>query len=52
MKVFSPDRRSQQFRSSKGIGENDVAILWVGRIVPEKRPDIWLGVVKRLQDEG
>lgn len=52
MKVFSPERRSQQFRSSKGISESDVVILWVGRIVPEKRPDIWMGVVKRLQDEG
>jgi phosphatidylinositol alpha 1,6-mannosyltransferase len=52
MQVFSPDRRSNSFRQSKGIGENDIVVLWVSRIVPEKRPDIWLAVVKRLQDEG
>lgn len=52
MNIFSPERRSQAFRSSKGISEEDIAVLWVSRIVPEKRPDIWLAVVKRLQDEG
>ena len=52
MNIFSPERRSQAFRSSKGITENDIVVLWVSRIVPEKRPDIWLAVVKRLQDEG
>jgi phosphatidylinositol alpha 1,6-mannosyltransferase len=52
LKIFRPDRRSQSFRQSKGISENDVVILWVGRLVPEKRPDIWLQCVKRLQDEG
>lgn len=52
MNIFSPDRRSQAFRNSKGITEDDIAVLWVSRIVPEKRPDIWLAVVKRLQDEG
>jgi hypothetical protein len=28
-----------------------VLILWVGRLVPEKRPEIWMNVVKRLQQE-
>eukprot|EP01038_Epipyxis_sp_PR26KG_P008056 gene8056-10914_t len=52
MNMFTPDRRSQAFRTAKGISEDDVVVLWVGRIVPEKRPDIWMHVVKRLQDEG
>jgi phosphatidylinositol alpha 1,6-mannosyltransferase len=52
MNIFSPERRSERFRASKGIAKTDVVILWVGRLVPEKRPDIWMGVVKRLQDEG
>jgi glycosyltransferase involved in cell wall biosynthesis len=52
MNVFSPERRSQSFRSAKGITETDVVVLWVSRLVPEKRPDIWMTVVKRLQDEG
>ena len=29
-----------------------MVVLWVSRLVPEKRPDIWLRCVKRLQDEG
>lgn len=52
MSIFTPDRRSQSFRSAKGINESDVVVLWVSRIVPEKRPEIWFEVVKRLQDEG
>lgn len=52
MQIFSPERRSQSFRAAKGIEESDVVVLWVSRIVPEKRPNIWLSVVKRLQDEG
>jgi len=52
LKLLSPDRRSLQFRESKHISDTDVVILWVGRLVPEKSPDIWLNVVKRLQLEG
>lgn len=52
LKVFTPERRSQAFRSSKNMLETDVVIIWVGRLVPEKRPDIWLNTVKRLQNEG
>lgn len=52
MNQFSPDRRSISLRSSIGATEDDVVVLWVSRLVPEKRPDIWMHVVKRLQDEG
>lgn len=52
MALFSPERRSKAFRSSKGILDNDIVILWVSRIVPEKRPEVWFQVVKRLQEEG
>ena len=52
MKLFSPERRSAEFRASKGVQDSDVVILWVSRLVPEKRPDIFLNVVKRLQEEG
>jgi glycosyltransferase involved in cell wall biosynthesis len=30
------------------MADTDVVIIWVGRLVPEKRPDIWLNTVKRL----
>ena len=52
MKLFDPQRRSAAFRASKGINDNDVVLLWVGRLVPEKRVDIWISVIKRLQQEG
>jgi phosphatidylinositol alpha 1,6-mannosyltransferase len=52
MKMFTRDRRSEAFRQSKGILPHEVVILWVGRLVPEKRPEIWVSVVKRLQAEG
>ena len=51
MSLFSPDRRSSEFRRSRDISDSDVLILWVGRLVPEKRPDIWTECVKRLQRE-
>lgn len=52
LKLFTRDRRSEAFRVSKGISSHEVVILWVGRLVPEKRPDIWVNVVKKLQAEG
>lgn len=52
LKLFSPERRSNEFRSSRGISEHDVVVLWVGRLVPEKRPDIWTEVLQRLESEG
>ena len=52
MTLFSPERRLGSFRSSRGIADDDLLILWVGRLVPEKRPDIWIDVVKRLQKEN
>lgn len=52
LKMFASSRRSEQFRESKGIKADEVVILWVGRLVPEKRPDIWINVVKKLQNEG
>lgn len=50
--LFSPTRRSSEFRAARGISETDVVMLWVGRLVPEKRPEIWMSVVERLQREG
>ena len=52
MNIFSPERRSTSFRQSKGFADNDIVILWVIRLVPEKRPDIWINIVKRLHESG
>lgn len=52
MELFNPLGRSDAFRQSKGIQDNDVVVLWVGRLVPEKQPDIWFEVLERLNNEG
>lgn len=49
---FSPARRSAQFRRRHGVSDQDILIIWVGRLVPEKRPDIFRDVVKRLSSEN
>ena len=52
LQLFSPDRRSQEFRTARGVSRDEVMIMWVGRLVPEKRPDIWVMVLRRLREEG
>uniref|UniRef100_A0A7S2UW85 Glycosyl transferase family 1 domain-containing protein n=2 Tax=Fibrocapsa japonica TaxID=94617 RepID=A0A7S2UW85_9STRA len=52
MQIFNPSRRSQEFRSRYGIGAEEVVLLWVGRLVQEKRPEIWVDVARRLTQEG
>mmetsp|Transcript_10541 Transcript_10541/g.31763 ORF Transcript_10541/g.31763 Transcript_10541/m.31763 type:complete len:753 (+) Transcript_10541:160-2418(+) len=50
--LFHPALRSQRFRERYGFGADDVVVLWVGRLVKEKRPDVFLRVVERLNREG
>merc|ERR1719378_2017255 len=49
---FHPSRRSQAFRAKFGFTPDDIVLLWVGRLVPEKRPDVFARVVRRLAEEG
>jgi phosphatidylinositol alpha 1,6-mannosyltransferase len=49
---FSPTHRSLKFRRSLGIEDHEVVVCWVGRLVPEKRPDIFAHVVRRLHEEN
>eukprot|EP00616_Rhizochromulina_sp_CCMP1243_P006349 CAMPEP_0118977154 /NCGR_PEP_ID=MMETSP1173-20130426/20636_1 /TAXON_ID=1034831 /ORGANISM="Rhizochromulina marina cf, Strain CCMP1243" /LENGTH=472 /DNA_ID=CAMNT_0006927231 /DNA_START=158 /DNA_END=1576 /DNA_ORIENTATION=+ len=49
---FSPARRSTAFRRRIGAKDSDIVLIWVGRLVPEKRPDVWRDVLKKLHDEG
>jgi phosphatidylinositol alpha 1,6-mannosyltransferase len=49
---FSPKHRSRKFRHEMGFDDNDVVICWVGRLVPEKRPDIFCQVVRRLAERN
>jgi len=52
LKHFHPSHRSEDFRARYGFSPDDVIVTWVGRLVPEKRPDIFAYVVRRLTDEG
>jgi len=47
---FSPKHRSMEFRERMGFSEHDVVVMWCGRLVPEKRPDIFCKVVRRLHE--
>ena len=49
---FSPRWRSWEYRRSLGIEDDEVVILFVGRLVPEKRPDVFADVVRRLAAEA
>lgn len=42
--LFSPARRCQDLRRQLGLGPNDIAALWLGRVVKEKQPGVWLRV--------
>eukprot|EP00659_Diplonema_papillatum_P004313 gene4313-6672_t len=50
--LFTPEKRGRGLRERLGIKPEEVAILWAGRTVYEKRPDVWGGVVQRLVAEG
>ena len=52
LEKFSPKYRSEAFRQKLGIAPSEVVVLFVGRLVPEKRVDIFIKVVKRLNEEG
>ena len=50
---FNPSlRRSEAYRAQIGVGPQDICLIWVGRLVPEKRPDIWRDVYLALLAEG
>lgn len=48
LQKFNPSNRSDKFRNKLGIALNTPIVLYVGRLVPEKRPDIFASVIKRL----
>eukprot|EP00752_Nemacystus_decipiens_P006666 g5993.t1 len=50
--LFSPARRCQNLRRQLGLGPNDIAALWLGRVVKEKQPGVWLQAVQQVQREA
>jgi glycosyltransferase involved in cell wall biosynthesis len=49
---FGPQKRDLAWRRSYGIGDDDVLISFVGRVVLEKGLDIFADVVEGLREQG
>uniref|UniRef100_UPI0015751C1A glycosyltransferase family 4 protein n=1 Tax=Sphingomonas bacterium TaxID=1895847 RepID=UPI0015751C1A len=49
---FTPARRDLAWRRSLGIGDDEVAIGFLGRLVKEKGLDIFAGVLAALRERG
>jgi len=49
---FTPRRRSADWRAAHGIGENEVVVAFVSRLVWEKGLDVYADVIQRLERRG
>lgn len=50
--VFSPERRSREWRRTLGIGDDELAIGFLGRLVMEKGLDVFAGALAELRARG
>ena len=50
--LFSPARRSEAWRTERGIGADEVVVAYVGRLVAEKGHDVFAAVLERLDARG
>jgi phosphatidylinositol alpha 1,6-mannosyltransferase len=48
--IFDPSRRDPEWRRSLGIGDDEVAIGFLGRLVMEKGLDVFTGTVAKLRE--
>jgi len=48
--TFTPAKRSAELRKSWGLGEQDVVLLYVGRIAGEKNMELALATYRRLRN--
>lgn len=49
---FNPAHRDKLLRQRLGYGPDDIVVLWVGRCVTEKRPDIFQQVMWAMYKKG
>ena len=49
---FRPDRRSREWRRELGIGDDEIAVGFLGRLVKEKGLDVFARVLKELRRRG
>jgi glycosyltransferase involved in cell wall biosynthesis len=50
--VFNPERRSLEWRREAGIGDDEVAIGFLGRLVMEKGLDVFAATLAKLRERG
>lgn len=50
--LFSPARRSLEWRRSLGVGDDEVLVTFVGRLVKEKNTDLVVRIFKALNERG
>lgn len=50
--LWRPDRRDAGWRRSLGIGDDEVAIGFLGRVVMEKGLDVFADTIERLRERG
>jgi phosphatidylinositol alpha 1,6-mannosyltransferase len=50
--LFSPTKRSLEWRRSLGIGDKDVVVCFVSRLVKEKNTDLMARCFQRVRDTG
>lgn len=50
--LFHPDRRDTAWRREHGIGDDEIAVLFFGRLVLEKGVDIYTATLRALLDRG
>ncbi|MDE1918544.1 MAG: glycosyltransferase family 1 protein [Sphingomonadales bacterium] len=50
--IFNPQRRDMAWRRSLGIGDNEVVIGFLGRLVMEKGLDVFADTVEELSNRG
>lgn len=49
--LLNPRNRSMEWRRSNGVEDDDFCIMWIARLVPDKRPLLWGDCVQKLADE-
>lgn len=50
--IFSSARRDPEWRRSLGLADNDVSIVFLGRLVMEKGLDVFAETIVRLRERG
>ena len=48
---FRPERRDREWRRAQGLSDDDVVVLFFGRLVLEKGVDTFVSVVRALQEK-